>query len=91
MVKLKIANETKHDKFKRIASTRANRILNDLRLLSNCSNKSDYDYSQEDVRKIFNAIDSELKRTKMMFESKKKKRTFGKPWGNNEQYEKVRW
>jgi hypothetical protein len=74
MVKPKIENETKREKFKRIASSRVNRILNDIRLLGNCSNTSSYDYYEEDIKKIFNAIDSELRKVKIMFDRKKTKK-----------------
>lgn len=74
MVKVKIENESKEQKFKRIASSRANRILEDMRLLGNCSNKSSYGYSNNDIRKIFGAIDAELRRTKLMFEHNRKRK-----------------
>ena len=74
MVKKKIANETKEEKFKRIASARANRILNDLRLLGNCSNKGVYNYNETDVNIIFCAIEKEIKRIKLMFEDNKRRR-----------------
>ena len=45
-----------------------------LQLLGNCSNLSTYDYTQQDVDKIFAAIESEVRETKKKFnktESKK--------------------
>jgi hypothetical protein len=74
MVKEKIENETKEQKFRRIATSRANRILDDLRLLGNCSNKSGYSYTEIDVNKIFSAIEKETKRVKLMFESNKRRK-----------------
>jgi len=74
MVKIKVENESKREKFKRIASARANRILDDLRLLGNCSNTSSYSYTEEDVKKIFRVIDSEYRKIKLMFEKKKKRK-----------------
>ena len=68
MVKVRIENETKEQKFKRIASRRTQRILNDLRLLGNCSRKRTYSYTKEDVRKIFTTIERELRRVKSLFE-----------------------
>ena len=38
-----------------------------IRLLGNCSNKSNYDYTDADIQKIFTAIDKELKNTKLKF------------------------
>lgn len=67
MVKKRVENETKNAKFKRIASLRTTRILENLRLLGNCANTSHYGYSENEVGKIFVAIEKELKRTKSLF------------------------
>lgn len=61
--------ETKNEKFVRIAEARTNKIINMIRLLGNCANKTTYDYSKDDVRKIFTAIDNELKAAKAKFDS----------------------
>lgn len=68
MVKPKVENETKEQKFKRIASSRTNKVLNDLRLLGNCSNRNVYSYSNEDVNKIFSALRKEIAGIKAMFD-----------------------
>lgn len=62
----------KKERFERIAEQRTNKILKTLDLLGNCSNKGNYDYTEEQVNKIFNAIDAELKVTKLKFESQQK-------------------
>jgi len=59
--------ETKRERFVRVAENRTNKIIDMIRLLGNCSNKGNYDYSDEDVKKIFNAIESELKTAKGKF------------------------
>lgn len=59
--------ETKREKFVRIVENRTNKIINMLRLLGNCSNKSNYDYSEADVKKVFDALEKELKVTKMKY------------------------
>lgn len=61
--------ESKKDKFVRIAEARTNKIIDMIRLLGNCSNKASYEYSKEDVRKIFTAIENELKTAKAKFDS----------------------
>ena len=38
-----------------------------IRLLGNCSNKAVYEYTDKDVKKIFNALESELKAAKSKF------------------------
>ncbi len=67
MVKISVKDETKEERFKRIASARTSRILDDLRLLGNCANKGTYSYSEQDVNKIFSTMDKELKRVKGLF------------------------
>lgn len=61
--------ESKKDKFVRIAEARTNKIIDMIRLLGNCSNKTSYEYSKEDVKKIFTAIENELKVAKAKFDS----------------------
>lgn len=59
--------EEKQERFKRVAGKRTNKIIDQIRLLGNCSNRSNYDYSDEDVKKIFGAIETELKNVKSMY------------------------
>lgn len=73
-------NETKRDKFLRLAEARTNKIIDMIQLLGNCSNTSQYEYSQKDVDKIFKAIQTELdearKRYSKQDSEKGKKFTF---------------
>ena len=64
--------ETRKQRFARLAEKRVTRILNGLRLLGNLSNRSSYDYSDYDIRKIFGAIDSSTKAAKSKFSFPKK-------------------
>lgn len=57
----------KRARFIRIAENRTKKIIKMIRLLSNCSNKTAYDYSDEEVKKIFRAIEAELKLAKSKF------------------------
>jgi len=59
--------ETKKEKFVRVAESRTNKIISMIRLLGNCSNKAVYEYSDKDIKKIFNAIEAELKISKGKF------------------------
>ncbi|MBI3753494.1 MAG: hypothetical protein HY266_05520 [Deltaproteobacteria bacterium] len=67
-------NESRHERFKRIASKRTNEILEKIRILGNCSNKSSYEYTEEEVNKIFSEIDKQLKLTKAKFLAGRKER-----------------
>lgn len=68
--------ETKEQRFKRVASRRTEKVLDALRKVGNCSNRGIYTYSSEDVSKIFSAIDTEVKRIKVLFNSKSKDNKF---------------
>lgn len=65
--------ESKRRRFKRLATRRANEILYRLKVLSNCSNRSFYDYTEEDINKIFSAIEEQVKYVKAKFKSPKKR------------------
>ena len=67
-------NETKNERFKRIATKRTNEILEKIRILGNCSNRSSYEYTDEEVTKIFSEIDRLLKLTKAKFLAEKKEK-----------------
>lgn len=66
-------NETPNEKFKRIASNRTQKIIDMIRLLGNCGNSYVYEYSKEEVDKIFSAIEAELKDARKKFDSTPKK------------------
>ena len=59
--------ETKRERFVRIAEARTNKILSMMQLLGNCSSKSNYEYTEDDIKKIFGALEKELKNTKNKF------------------------
>ena len=65
------------DRFVRLAEARTSRVLRDIASLSNLSNRSNYSYTAEDVKKIFNAINSELKDAQSRFETNLKSDTKG--------------
>lgn len=62
-----MSNENKRERFIRIAEARTNKILEMIRLLGNCSSKSNYEYTDEDIKKIFGALEKELKNSKNRF------------------------
>ena len=61
--------ETKREKFVRLVEARTNKIIDMLRLLGNCANKANYDYTDEDVQKIFTTLEKEMKFSKSKFTS----------------------
>ncbi len=58
----------KRGKFVEIAEKRVSRLLKDIRLIGNLSNRNNYSYEPEDVTKIFSAIESEIKTSRKRFD-----------------------
>ena len=73
-VQQRAGREKRANAFKRLASQRTNAVLEKLRILGNCANRNLYDYTDDDVRKIFRVIDAEVRRTKAKFSDTKKER-----------------
>lgn len=69
MVKLKedITNETRRERFKRIAEKRTNNAIKFIRLIGNLSEKTAYEYNKNDISKITQVITFELKKTEDRF------------------------
>ncbi|MBU0974945.1 hypothetical protein KKD03_04570 [Patescibacteria group bacterium] len=60
-------NDIKRDRFKKLAEKRTNVLLQKMKILGNCSNRSVYEYSETDVAKIFSAIEQKIRETKAKF------------------------
>lgn len=63
--------ENKHERFKRVAERRVNEIMEKIRILGNCSNRSSYEYSEEEINKIFAEIEKQIKLVKSKFLAEK--------------------
>lgn len=59
--------ETKRDKFVRLVEQRVNLVLDSFRKLGNLSNTNNYEYKDEDIKKIFSELNKSLKKTKALF------------------------
>jgi len=57
----------KRDKFIELAEARVNKTLKDMQLIGNLSNRSAYEFSEADVRKIFSALQRGLDTAKSRF------------------------
>jgi ABC-type Fe3+-hydroxamate transport system substrate-binding protein len=67
-------NETPEERFKRLATSRTNAVLDKLRILGNLSNKQLYDCSEDDIDKIFSAINKQVREIRAKFQPEKEKR-----------------
>ena len=57
----------KRENFVRLAEMRVNRALREIRLIGNLSNRSAYEPKDEDVKKIFRALQKELDSARARF------------------------
>ena len=60
----------KGENFKRLAENRTNKIINMLHLLGNLSNTSNYEYTDEQVRLMFDTLEKELDILRRKFKRK---------------------
>ena len=60
-------NETKNQKFVRLAEHRVNLILKELHKLGNLSNTRNYEYTDEQVKMIFSELRRTLNKTQKLF------------------------
>jgi len=80
--KIKIANlkkpkESKEATFIRLAKPRVQNVLKALRILGNCSNRSNYAYTHEQIVHIFKTIDDAINETEAKFtKTKNEQETF---------------
>ena len=66
--------ETKRETFLRLAEKRTNAVLEKIRVLSNCANPYAYEYADEDIQKIFRAIEQEFRVAKAKFRNHRRQR-----------------
>ena len=64
--------ESPHDRFRRLAEKRVVRTIKDIRLIGNLGNRNNYEYTTDEVEKIFRALERELKQARAKFDSRKR-------------------
>lgn len=62
-----MAREKDREKFKELAEKRVSRALKDIKLIGNLSNKSNYSYTEQDAKKIYNALRKAVDEMKARF------------------------
>lgn len=65
------ARSDKRDKFLRLAEKRTRVVLKKLQVLGNCSNTGSYEYTSDDVERIFGAIEDQVARIRARFDKTK--------------------
>lgn len=56
------------ERFERLAEKRTNAVLKKLDVLSNCANRNRYEYTEEEIDKMFKAIRKKMNKVKSQFE-----------------------
>lgn len=72
----KTPEDVRRERFLRVAERRTREILHKMRLLGNCSNKSAYSYTEEEVERVFSVIQEQLDAARARFEPGKRERDF---------------
>ena len=68
------ADETKEDKFRRLGVKRFSRAAERIRMISNLSNRSIYDYTEEQVEEILSRLRGEVDMVQNSFDAAGKKK-----------------
>ena len=63
--------KSRRERFLDVAEKRTVAVLKRLRLLGNCANKAAYEYTDEDIQRIFGAVEAELEEAKAKFRGRK--------------------
>jgi hypothetical protein len=76
-----MSTRTKRERFTEVAGSRVQMVIDRIDNLSKCANRRNYEFSQNDIDKMFKAIGDKLKIAKMKFEAEldsnhKEKRIF---------------
>ena len=61
--------ENKKQRFIRVVEKRVQNVLDGIRRLSQCSNRRMYEWDDEQLKKIWAAIDTEIQKCKESFET----------------------
>jgi hypothetical protein len=59
----------RRERFENVASRRVQKVMDFLDSLANCANRTNYEYTDDDVKKMFSALREKLKMTESAFGS----------------------
>lgn len=70
------SQEKKRERFKKLAVYRTNEVLKRLKVLGNCANRSAYEYTEDEVNKIFSEVEKKVREVKAKFHFSSKNKKF---------------
>ncbi len=62
-----MADNSRRNRFTKVATNRVQKIIDYLNLLQNCSNRKNYEYDEDDVNHMFEEISKALKEAKTIY------------------------
>src|SRR3954463_844468 len=65
---VKMSDETRNERFRRLATTRGDRLIREISLLGNLANRKNYEYTPAEVEALFGPIESELREVRALFD-----------------------
>jgi len=66
---------TRRLRFENVAAKRTQKILNYLDSLSKCANRTNYEYDEEDIKKMFRAIKDQVNNCEGQYNNELKKKS----------------
>jgi hypothetical protein len=63
-----VSDETRNERFRRLAATRGDRLIREISLLGNLANQKNYEYSPTEVEELFGPIEEELREVRALFD-----------------------
>jgi hypothetical protein len=61
------------ERFLKVAENRTNNAIKAIKVLGQCSNPRNYEYTQDELMQMLNAVKNELKKTEDLFKNNGKK------------------
>ena len=61
-------SKSKRERFEEVASKRVNKLVTVMKSLENCSNTYNYEYTEEDVKKMMTVIKAQFDQLKSAFD-----------------------
>ena len=71
-----MVEETKHERFIRLAESRTQRALKSIQVIGNLSNRSRYEYSDQDIERIVGALRREVRTLEQRFNAANSRNEF---------------
>lgn len=70
-------NKEKQERFYKVAESRTNKLIADIRTLAKCSKTNCYEYTEKQVSRMFRMVQAELDKAKELFKNKGTERILG--------------